>query len=327
VTEHLLPVDKAHLHIEWVDSKLRRRIQPAAGLDPPRGTGRGQPLPATAARCHCQPGRGPALYYYDQRGADRSPQAEGEAPPSVSVHVADVDAVRRFIGVEKVRLIGYSWGALLAMLYATQYPQHIDRLVLLSPAPPTAAVRETYQLKMFEALQRPAVQALREEFLAKRDSLSVEEQRRHRFALAVSSYFVEPRRALELTPFLVKQRLETAIWNEPGAGVRSATAAGGASALPDTGHSRRTGCDSDRERRGDGPAAARRACPPARLWTCALHRGAGRAVCRPDPLPGLSGRLAQIVTICAKLRALLLRGEGCAVSRVTRRPRRGRGPR
>ena len=216
MTEHLLPVDKAHLHIEWVESSFA-----AASSQPPvlilhGGPGADSRYLRPQLDAIANLGAGRRIYYYDQRGADRSPQAEGEAPPSVSVHVADVEAVRRYIGVEKVRLIGYSWGALLAMLYATQYPQHIDRLVLLSPAPPTAAVRETYQLKMFEALQRPAVQALREEFAARRDSLSVEEQRRHRFALAVSSYFVEPRRALELTPFLVKQRLEAAIWNSLG---------------------------------------------------------------------------------------------------------------
>ena len=166
MTEHLLPVDKAHLHIEWVESSFA-----AASSQPPvlilhGGPGADSRYLRPQLDAIANLGAGRRIYYYDQRGADRSPQAEGEAPPSVSVHVADVEAVRRYIGVEKVRLIGYSWGALLAMLYATQYPQHIDRLVLLSPAPPTAAVRETYQLKMFEALQRPAVQALREEFAA-----------------------------------------------------------------------------------------------------------------------------------------------------------------
>ena len=108
--------------------------------------------------------------------------------------------------------MGYSWGALLAMLYAVQHPQHIERLILLSPAPPTAAVRKEYQQRMADAMHRPEVQKLREEFAQKKDTLSPEEQRRYRFALAVTPYFLSPRRALELTPFLVKQRLEEAIW-------------------------------------------------------------------------------------------------------------------
>ena len=128
----------------------------------------------------------------------------------------DVDAVRRFMGVEKVRLIGYSWGALLAMLYAVKHPQRVERLVLLSPAPPSTAIRLEYQRRMAEAMGRPEVKALREELQQRKDSLSPEELRRWRFALAVTPYFVEPRRALELTPFLVKQRLEEAIWKSLG---------------------------------------------------------------------------------------------------------------
>lgn len=216
MSEYLLPVDKAQLHVDWVDP-----FHPSSRSAPPLLILHGGP---GADSRYLRPqldelanlGTGRRIYYYDQRGADRSPQAAGEEPPSVAVHLSDVDAVRRLMSVDKVQLLGYSWGALLAMLYATRHPEHVERLVLLSPAPPTAEVRQEFQKRMAEAMQRPTVLALRDEFQQRKDSLSAEEQKRFRFALAVTPYFVEPRRALELTPFLVKQRLEEAIWKSLG---------------------------------------------------------------------------------------------------------------
>lgn len=211
-----LPVAKAQLHVEWVFPPHKTEPPQPPVLILHGGPGADSRYLRPQLDRVADLGVGRPIYYYDQRGADRSPQAEGEEPPTVTTHVEDVDAVRRYIGVEKVRLLGYSWGALLSMLYATRYPQHVDKLILLSPAPPTAAIRQTYQQRMVQLLQRPSVASLREELSQLRATATPEEQRRHRFALAVSSYFVNPRRALELTPFLVKQRLEEAIWKSLG---------------------------------------------------------------------------------------------------------------
>ena len=59
---------------------------------------------------------------------------------------------------------------------------------------------------------RPAVVALRQELLGDPTGVDAATLRQRRFALAVAGYFVDPRRALELTPFRVQQRLEEAIW-------------------------------------------------------------------------------------------------------------------
>src|SRR5438132_13967303 len=68
------------------------------------------------------------LLYYDQRGSGRSPLAAGVAPASWQQHVADLDAVRAHLGGAPMTLVGYSWGALLALLYAVQHPAHVPRL-------------------------------------------------------------------------------------------------------------------------------------------------------------------------------------------------------
>ncbi len=148
------------------------------------------------------------LFYYDQRGSGRSPLAPGSAAAPWQRHVADLDAVRVHLGGAPMTVVGYSWGALLAMLYAVEHRAHVARLVLISPAP--AAARERAQMKeRFTAMsKRPSVEALR----ARLDLTD----RRNRFVLAVAGYFADPERALGLTPFVVKQSAEDAVWRSLG---------------------------------------------------------------------------------------------------------------
>jgi pimeloyl-ACP methyl ester carboxylesterase len=79
------------------------------------------------------------LIYYDQRGNAGYPFV-GEPPSDsaafmASTHVADLEALRNHFGLRKVTLVGHSWGAGLAMLYAFKHPGQIDRVALLSPMP------------------------------------------------------------------------------------------------------------------------------------------------------------------------------------------------
>jgi proline iminopeptidase len=148
------------------------------------------------------------LFYYDQRGSGRSPLAPGVAPTGWQTHVADLDAVRVHLGGAPLTLVGYSWGALLAMLYAIENRDRVARLVLVSPAPAAARERPEARERLAQMGSRPSVQALRE-----RLDLS---DRRSRFVLAVAGYFADPARALGLVPFMVKQSAEDAVWKSLG---------------------------------------------------------------------------------------------------------------
>jgi proline iminopeptidase len=79
------------------------------------------------------------LIYYDQRGRGRS--AAGVRPEDVTIdtEMQDLDRVRRFVQLESVGLLGHSWGGLLAMEYATRYPNRVSHLVLLNTAPASHA--------------------------------------------------------------------------------------------------------------------------------------------------------------------------------------------
>ena len=65
------------------------------------------------------------------------PAAENKPVVRASVVIRDIDAVvdhiRQKRGVDKVSIIGWSWGAMSAPLYATIHPEKVHRLVLYAP--------------------------------------------------------------------------------------------------------------------------------------------------------------------------------------------------
>src|SRR5438034_6935161 len=89
---------------------------------------------------------GRALLYYDQRGGGRSPVAR-DTPVGWREHVADLEALRSILGVERLTVCGYSWGGLLAVLYLLEHPAHVERLALVSPASITVAYRRELDRK------------------------------------------------------------------------------------------------------------------------------------------------------------------------------------
>ncbi|MBS0654152.1 MAG: alpha/beta fold hydrolase [Verrucomicrobia bacterium] len=75
------------------------------------------------------------LIFYDQRALGKS---TGEITPeeiTLSTYLQDIEAIRTSLGLEKISLLGHSWGAFLAFHYACVYPEAVDKLVLLSPMP------------------------------------------------------------------------------------------------------------------------------------------------------------------------------------------------
>lgn len=75
------------------------------------------------------------LIYYDQRGSGSSELGDPDKA-SFSAAIDDLDAVRQGFGIERANLLGHSFGANLALLYASRHPQHVASLVLANPGPP-----------------------------------------------------------------------------------------------------------------------------------------------------------------------------------------------
>ena len=94
------------------------------------------------------------LFYYDQRGGGRSPLDAGTPPGTVEDHVADLDRVRQHLGLDRLTLVGYSWGGLLALLYTVEHPDRVAKLALISPAPARAADRAEMKVRLAASARR-----------------------------------------------------------------------------------------------------------------------------------------------------------------------------
>ena len=74
--------------------------------------------------------------FYDQRGNGKSLMEKiDETNFTTALLVEDLEALRKVFGLEKMNIIGHSWGGLLGMYYASKYPQNVKRLVLIDAAP------------------------------------------------------------------------------------------------------------------------------------------------------------------------------------------------
>jgi proline iminopeptidase len=150
------------------------------------------------------------LHYYDQRGGGRSPVTR---PAAVSWrdHVADLAALKQVWGLGPLALLGYSWGGLLALLYASERPDDVSVLVLVAPAPAWGDYHSRFREEMERRAAAPEVRLLREELqrsgLRERDPAAY---RRRRFDLSVAGYFRDPRAASGLTPFVVQTQAQQA---------------------------------------------------------------------------------------------------------------------
>ena len=156
------------------------------------------------------------LIYYDQRGGGRSPIPR-EQPVGWRDHVADLEALREAWGLERLTILGYSWGGLLAQLYATEHPKRVERLALVCPAPSWRAARDEFEQRFAARNMAPEVQAerqrLRESDLRVRDPDAFQ---RRMFELSVVAYFHDPEQARNLTAFRVVGRVQQETWRSLG---------------------------------------------------------------------------------------------------------------
>ncbi|HQR17941.1 MAG TPA: alpha/beta fold hydrolase [Gemmatimonadales bacterium] len=156
------------------------------------------------------------LIYYDQRGGGRS-AVPRDVPVGWREQVADLEALREAWGLERLSIAGYSWGGLLALLYATEHPGRVERLALVSPAPAWRAARLEFERRFTERTMAPALQearaTLRASGLRERDPAAFQ---RRTFELSVAGYFHDPAKVSGLTPFRVTGRTQQEVWDSLG---------------------------------------------------------------------------------------------------------------
>src|SRR5207244_6413051 len=86
-------------------------------------------------------------------------------------HVRDLELVIEELHVERLTIVGYSWGGLLALLFAREAAARRvrfapARLVLIDPAPVARRFRDQFEREFARRQASPEVQGLRDELAA-----------------------------------------------------------------------------------------------------------------------------------------------------------------
>ena len=88
---------------------------------------------------------------YDQRGvgssSDSTPPARG-----LENHVADLEALRTGLGVERIHVLGHSWGGLIALAYAVAHPDKVLSVTLVDSIPPSRSSWDAAQGRFSQRL-------------------------------------------------------------------------------------------------------------------------------------------------------------------------------
>jgi proline iminopeptidase len=73
------------------------------------------------------------VVFFDQLGAGRSDRPADERLWNIERFVGEVDSVRAALGLDRMHLLGQSWGGCLAATYALTHQDRVASLVLASP--------------------------------------------------------------------------------------------------------------------------------------------------------------------------------------------------
>ena len=91
---------------------------------------------------------GRRVIFYDQLGCGNSAVPSNPSLWTVGLYVEEVDAVRRALGLERVHVLGQSWGGMLGMEYALTQPAGLASLIIeSSPASMPQWVAEANKLR------------------------------------------------------------------------------------------------------------------------------------------------------------------------------------
>lgn len=74
------------------------------------------------------------LVYVDQRGCGYSDEDNSDNY-TLEQNVEDIEALRKHLGLEKIYILGHSYGGMVAMSYGIKYQEHLSGLILVTTSP------------------------------------------------------------------------------------------------------------------------------------------------------------------------------------------------
>ncbi|WP_421657095.1 alpha/beta fold hydrolase [Leptothermofonsia sp. ETS-13] len=74
------------------------------------------------------------LVYFDHRGQGRSARGAKETY-TLDNNVEDMEALRQYLGLDRIVVIGVSYGGMVGLAYASRYPENVSHLIAVVTAP------------------------------------------------------------------------------------------------------------------------------------------------------------------------------------------------
>jgi proline iminopeptidase len=116
------------------------------------------------------------FHYYDQRGCGQSTRPVAtfssrnfnqnlktlDQALGIGAHLADIERIRSILGEERIILVGHSFGGFLASLYAAEFPEHVEAMVLLAPA--NVLVMPSQDSGLFAEVRQRLPEDMRDEY-------------------------------------------------------------------------------------------------------------------------------------------------------------------
>lgn len=75
------------------------------------------------------------IIYFDAYGTGKSERAKSAKEYSLGQDVEDVESLRKALKLDKITVLGHSYGGFVAQLYAVKYPNSVKRLILANTFP------------------------------------------------------------------------------------------------------------------------------------------------------------------------------------------------
>ena len=72
------------------------------------------------------------VIYFDAYGRGKSDRAKSADQYSFKRDVEDIEALRKALGFDKWNVLGHSYGGMVAQQYALDYPNSVNKLILVS---------------------------------------------------------------------------------------------------------------------------------------------------------------------------------------------------
>ena len=129
------------------------------------------------------------VIFYDPRNRGQSDSADLSSV-SLDRQIEDLEELRIALGLERMMLLGWSAYGLEMAVYTMRYPEHVNRLIQISPIAPAASLLEQFADTREQKIDHAAVEELDHRADAGEFDDTPEEYCRLRAALTIPANFV-----------------------------------------------------------------------------------------------------------------------------------------